>query len=329
MNKDVNQARKPIKKTFEIKEINTLDDQNSNLDRRVSRTSSSPVNITGSEKRKFTFIGLSSGAGTTTIALAFAEYMSALNMPKRKSMLNKSMLNKSILQRKEPTSHTLPVAFIEINDENKSLRGMTYDRVGIDKRFVGREFQSYYHLINEGRAVRGECNPDSGINWALRIPGEEFMRTEITNIIRLSENVQGLNTIIDISGNYGSCLTDDERMDELKTILCDSDIIFVIVDPLPSALMADRRKFSLFKGLEASGQPVCWIINKLNQGVNTKELRNYLQRRDYFSLPYFDAKEVYSAEYNCLTILSMPTSSEILQKCFKNIAELHKFNMVL
>ena len=316
-------------------DLNAAEEPTNDIDRRVSRKETSDLHLQNGERRKIAFIGLNSGAGTTTIALSFAKYISDLSKPKRKGLFKRKDSSHSIHSSttlNSRTSHNsaiIPAAFIDVNDENKSLRGMTYDRIGIDKRFIGREFISFYHLISSGQSVRGKCNPDMGINWALRVPGEEFERNEITSIIRLVENVQGSNVILDISGNYGSSLCDEARIEELKILLSDSDMIFVIIDPLPSSLMADRRKFAMLKLLESEGHSVTWVINKYNRGVNIKEMRNYLHLRNYVTIPFLDEKELYTAEYNCETMLSTQNSSQLLQNCFKSIAELHNFYMVL
>jgi len=250
-------------------------------------------------RSRYVFVGLSSGAGATAIAFAFAEYMAKVERSKPKREFKRL------------------VTTLEVNDFCDEPKGSSYDRIGCDRRFAGRAFESCYAIASSGRSVRSVANMDGGVNWLLKPPGVPLEPLSAQDWLRLIGGVAGDIIICDISGSFrkeeGKSVENESL---LRRILCDADHIMAIVDPLPSAMMADPSRLELIKEMEASGSDVQYILNKMNAGVNMRELRAFLKIRVHAEIPYFDPAQIYSAEYNCCTLFAMPKLQETLKGKF-------------
>ncbi|MDR2156584.1 MAG: hypothetical protein LBO81_02230 [Clostridiales Family XIII bacterium] len=307
------------------------------IDRRLSRGRRDAVAAEAHEKVKYAFVGLSGGAGATMLAFAFAEYLAGLQMTRRYEADEREARGYDcgrVAPRTFPGKRCAPgvcaAAVVEINDANRPACGFDYDRIGMDKHFEGREYISCYRLLSQGKSVRGLANFDGGVNWMLRVPGEEFERFEVVDFVRLIDNAAGNAVICDIKGTFGlSLVRDRDRIGELRKILEDMDRVCAIVDPLPSSMMADREKLELFKDYEAAGGDIVYIINKCNPGVNRREVKNFLKVRGAFELPYFAPADIYAAEYNCRTVWSAPEISRQLSDLFGKICVFHNFSTIL
>ncbi|MDR1027797.1 MAG: hypothetical protein LBL63_00060 [Clostridiales Family XIII bacterium] len=272
---------------------------------------------------KYAFVGLSGGAGATTLAFAFAEYLAGLRIAEGDPAgggtdARRRRGGASGRRRRD----ALAAAVVEINDVNRPPCGFDYDRVGMDKHFAGREYVSFYRLLSQGRPVRGLSNFDGGVNWILRVPGESFDRFEIVEFIRLIDNAAGDAVICDVNGAFGLSLDrEGARIGELRKILDDMDRVCAVVDPLPSGMMADREKLELFKDYESSGGDIVYLLNKCNPGVNRREARAFLKVRGALEIPYFSPADVYAAEYNCCTVYALPEIARSLAGPFEKLRD--------
>jgi hypothetical protein len=261
---------------------------------------------------RYSFIGLSSGVGTTSLTFAFAEHLIQTERAACK-------------QKKGSARRPRSVTVLEVGDAEAERRGYNYDRIGCDRRFAGRDFASCYALTAAGRSIRGVSNLDSGINWLLRIPDEPQVTLDAQDYMRMIAGTPGDIVLCDFSGSFGSrlfgggTLGRGARAEFLHRILIDSDKVFVVIDPLPSAMMADPESLELFKTLEASGTSVTYIVNKMNPGINRRELKAFLRLRRPIEIPHFDPAAVYTAEYNCCTLYAMPKVSAQIKPSFEQM----------
>jgi hypothetical protein len=270
--------------------MNTTSVNNKSIYRRLARKVSD-VSLPPMRKKKTVFIGLSSGAGASTLAMAYASYLISLH--------KSSGQDSSLICR---------VAYVEISDEQDAPRGWLYDRIGIDKRFVGREYSSYYDALGGSKSLRKILNLDTGVNWALRVPHDKYPQLLSEDYIRLTENTEGDHVIIDISGTIS-----DELMHSLMT---DADHVVCVVDPLPSAMMALPERYESFRRVEAEGVYFTWLVNKVNIGIDMNEVKSYLGIRSPETVVFFDPADIYSAEYSCDTIFSRPNVRKSLVPIF-------------
>jgi MinD superfamily P-loop ATPase len=183
-------------------------------------------------------------------------------------------------------------------------------------RFAGRDYISPYSRIAGGGSVRGIDNIDGGVNWLLRAPGESCAGLGIADYIRLSSGAEGDTVIVDVKGGFGR----EHRIHALQKLINDCDRIFVVVDPSPSALMADVEKLGLFKSLEIGGADVVYVVNKMNAGVDVREMRSFIKVRKVVNVPFLAPEEVYASEYNCCTVYSMPKLAPLLSPSFEEMS---------
>jgi len=234
------------------------------------------------------FVGLAAGVGATTLCFAAAEYFSALiNKPAKRI-----------------------VTMLEIDLRTGAPAGRPFDKIGIDRRFAGRDFVSLYRLAAEGKPLHGVLNIDGAINWALRVPDEHGPVPTPATLHRLISNTAGDIILCDISaqGILGGEGTYKDR-DSLLAILSDLDHIICIIDPLPSRLLAAVPAAETCRAAAANGVPVTWVFNKLNAGVILREVTRFTGVRDYLAFPAVSAENVYAAEYACRSIAPELASS--------------------
>jgi hypothetical protein len=285
---------------------------------------------------KYAFVGLSARAGATTLAFAFADRLArrerqgggaAASFRAKWSGGKKGAAG---FPDASPDGgnggsgangdgggvNSGGVTVVEIDDDELRAGGADYDRIGIDMRFAGREYVSPYARVIAGGSVRGVANIDGGVNWLLRAPGESCGGLGIADYVRLSSGAAGDVVILDIKGGFGR----ERGTVELPKLLNDCDRVFAVVDPLPSALMADTGRLELFKSLELGRADILYVINKMNPGVDVRELRSFLRVRRAVEIPFFAPEHIYAAEYNCCTVYSMPKPAPLLDIAFEQMA---------
>ena len=188
-----------------------------------------------------------------------------------------------------------------------------YDALGMDKRFAGREFIDFYSLLDKGLNIRGKVNIDEKINWAI-VPPKIKINDDDTKRVR--ENVKTIkylklinnlycDTIIcdfmemhDDEMNIARFCIGDDRL-SIERIYEDMDVIICVIDPMPSKLLSYNNIISKVKALQLGGYRVIWIINKMNYGINKRELKEYLRIREHYEIPLMEGALFYRAEYNC------------------------------
>ena len=275
-----------IKKVFKRRHTHEIiNTENSDRVARFNISDKAPVrSIIG-------FAGLTAGAGATTLAFAATEYLAA-NARKK----------------------TGAVTFIELDPRQTSPAGRTYDKIGIDRRFAGREFVPFYRLAAEGMPLKGIQNIDGGVNWMLRTPGDTGPVPSGTTLLRLFNNSPGDIVICDIpvhgylSNSTASGV--NERMnghDTLLALLADLDHLICIFDPLPSSLLASVPAAEACRAAADAGVKTTYVFNKMNSGVNIREAIRFTGIRDYLPIPAVSSEVIYSSEYACRSLASEQT----------------------
>ena len=317
------------------------------------------IRAQASGRVKIGFVGLSAGAGATTLAFAAAEYLAALPEKPRAGSAGALAPGGFI----PPDGHFPPgmgfppplsqakraVSMLELDTRPDAPAGRPYDKIGIDRRFAGRDYIPFYRLAAEGKPLQDARNIDGGVNWALRIPGEPGPAPSPVTLHRLLNNIAGDIVICDISahgilasagapapgyypasgasapgGNFpiGSSPTpagltaDAGARATLLALLADLDHAICVFDPLPSRLLAAVPAAETCRAAAASGVPVTWAFNKLNAGVNLREATRFTGIRDYLPFPAAPAEAVYGAEYACRSLASEPGVKAALATLF-------------
>lgn len=165
--------------------------------------------------------------------------------------------------------------------------GGLYDALALDKHFAGRDYFLFFKALNEDKSIHGRSNMLYDVNWMLRSPEEHGISLSLMKTIRMSNHALGDMILCKVKG---------VREEDLWKLLWDMDRLLVIIDPLPSKLLAGHK---LLCALRTSGLPIIYAVNKMNPGVSRKELQSYLKLRTIHYLPLIDPAIVYSAEYSC------------------------------
>ena len=200
---------------------------------------------------------------------------------------------------------------LELNPTNGAHAGWSYDKVGIDRRFAGRNYIPIYRVAAEGKPLKDVVNIDSGINWALRVPGissslQQGLVSSTPILLRLLNNVHGNIIVCDISA-YNFFHIPSGR-DTLTMLLADLDLIVCVFDPLPSRLLVSVPATEACRAAASAGSKIRWVFNKLNPGVEIREVIRFTGIKDFVPFPAVQIETVYRTEYACR---SLATISEV------------------
>jgi len=184
-----------------------------------------------------------------------------------------------------------------------------FDSIGIDKRFAGRDFFPFFKAAKEEVNIKGQKNMDEGINWIIRTPEEYNLNISVEQKLRLVNGIVSDIALCDLSAiGFDSFL-----------LLKNMDQIIVVVDPLPSKMLEGYEMLQELKALELSGHAVLYIINKLNKGVNRREMMDFIKIKKPTYLPMVKEECIYTAEYNCKIPYSVGEIKSQIQAPIKEI----------
>lgn len=189
-------------------------------------------------------------------------------------------------------------------------KGYLFDSIGMDKRFAGRKWCRFFEALAENRSIRGMRNEDEGINWVLRSPGEEKITLTLEQKLRMIGHTGGDVILCDLSGESEP---DFELMRNL-------DQIIAVIDPMPSRMLAGYRTLCSLKMMESEQKEIIFVINKMNRGVNRRQLLEFLKIRKPLFMPLVDPESIYTAEYNCKIPYLLGEVKSLLQAPLGDIA---------
>lgn len=221
-------------------------------------------------RRKIGIIGLGPGCGVTSIGTTLAKIVSKNNMNR--------------------------IQYLEITNPKKS-KPLIFDGLGMDKRFLNREFIDFYKEVKEGNPIGHLINRDEDIGWVL-ITKEDIQKKIILSTQEKTHLINNLNfdlLFCDLElGNQSLGKLEDDR-----ELLSEMSHLIVIIDPLPSKLLASYNLLQWIKVLEEKGLPVSYIVNKYNKGVHKRDFLDFIKLRPNLFIPFISPDEFYVCEYNC------------------------------
>jgi hypothetical protein len=250
----------------------------SGLERILQREAFQPEKYEAMEKLKVGIIGISAGAGTGFLTGCLARYLAN-------------------------TGKHSP-AVVELG------KGSLFDSFGMDMRFAGRQYFSFYRALSENKKMRGMRNMDEGINWILKSDEERNIKLSFEQKLRLISHTVGDVILCDLSGEA-------EPEDEL---LMSMDQIIVLIDPLPSKMLEGYQVLCNLKFLETERGDMIYVINKMNRGVNRRQLLHFLKIKKPVFLPLVNPECIYTAEYNCKIPYTVSEVKHALQSPLGEIA---------
>ena len=128
-----------------------------------------------------------------------------------------------------------------------------YSALGMEKRFVVRNFIPYCELLKNGASVKELDNTEEGINWALLRPGKDSTPSP-AELFRFIYNVPGETVILDCSGLDRDCT---------MNVLAEADRKIIVVDPLPTKLMDN---YNYLTELRLKFPQAIYVANRMNKG---------------------------------------------------------------
>jgi hypothetical protein len=188
--------------------------------------------------------------------------------------------------------------------------GSLYDSFGMDKRFAGRSWFRFYEALAEGRSIRGVRNIDEGINWILRSPDEGGINLAFEQKIRLISHARGDVILCDLSG--------DAKPD--FELLRSLDQLIAVIDPMPSKMLEGYKTLCNIKMLGTEKEGLIIVVNKMNRGVNRRQMLEFLNVKKPVFLPLVNPENIYTAEYNCKIPYTLGEVKNALQDPLGEIA---------
>lgn len=246
---------------------------------------------TGIEKKTVIISNLTKCAGSTTLTLNLAKYLS-----------NLKILSAVIEPPIEP-----PTIFHWMGIEERLNKGSS----------DGRDFYSYPHKIWENESLK----PNSeyifdNIAWIIADDRrEKIISWDYNQMVKLiyASSLCPI-TLIDIGSNIGHS--------SVKPILSNVDEILVVVDPFPTYCMRQNHRLEEFLKLKQEGFSIHFIVNKYNSGVKDKDFLGYIGCEPAAFIPAIDLSYLYKANYGSTIVLSYKEVFEKIEAPLEKILSL-------
>lgn len=193
--------------------------------------------------------------------------------------------------------------------------GSLYDSYGMDKHFAGRPWFRFYEALAENRSIRGARNMDEGINWILRSPDEGKINLAFEQKLRLVSHAVGDVILCDLSGEA------EPDYELLRSL----DQLIAVIDPMPSKILAGYPILCNLKMLDTEKEGMIFVINKMNRGVNRRQMLDFLKIKKPVFFPLAGPEHVYTAEYNCKIPYTLSEIKNALQSPMEELAALLVF----
>lgn len=221
-------------------------------------------------RKKIGLIGLGHGCGVTSIGTTLAKIASKDESKK--------------------------IHYLEIATPN-GKKPLIFDSLGMDKRFINRNFIDYYKQVKEGNHIGHLVNRDEGIYWALVTKENLAKGTCLTT----REKVHLINNL-----DYDVLFCDLDldcqawsNLEEERDLLKEMNQLIVVIDALPSKLLGNYSLLQWIKTLEEKGLPVLHIVNKYNKGVQKRDFYDFIKIRPDHFISFLPPEGFYTCEYNC------------------------------
>lgn len=209
----------------------------------------------------------------------------------------------------ELESRGMSTAFLEL-PEHREGKSLIYHMMDMDRRLGLKRYRSVMGEAENNREIKARQNIEAGINWALVHP-EESMRN-----IGLS-TVQEARVIHNLSGDYIIC---DMGCRYRESRIAEMDMLFCIIDPMPSKLIAARE---MYHNLVKGEKKIVWVLNKDNGGIQRKCFYDYMKVKGHERIPMLDPELFYKAEYNCRLPYEQNEIRHIMKPIMENIVNRH------
>ncbi len=172
-----------------------------------------------------------------------------------------------------------------------------YQALGFEKREGLYPFCSVRKLLEERKSLHGAENIRDAVNWLIREP-EDRAPFEGGKLFRLIASAPGNICFFDCSGIY-----------DPSDIAAEMDLNLFVIDPMPTKLLGASSYIAEFM---LTFPEALIVVNKNNRGVQEKELKRFLGRRNYYSVDHMPEELIYKAEFNSKLPAAIAPSNEII-----------------
>ena len=247
---------------------------------------------TGIEKKTVIISNLTKCAGSTTLTLNLAKYLS----------------NLKILSAVIEPPIEYPTIFHWMGIEERLNKG---SGDGIN------DFYSYPHKIWKNKSLKpGSEYIFDNIAWI--VPDDRREKIESWDYNQMIKLIYASSlcpiTFIDIGSNIGHA--------SVKPILSNVDEILVVIDPFPTYCMGQNNKLEELLKLKEEGFSIHFIVNKWNSGVKDKDFLSYLGCEPAAFIPAINLEYLYKANYSSSISCSYREVFEKLEKPLEKILSL-------
>ncbi|MBN2072722.1 MAG: hypothetical protein JW770_02085, partial [Actinobacteria bacterium] len=243
----------------------------------------------GIEKKIVIVSNLTKCAGSTTITINLAKYIS-----------NQNIIPTVI---EPPIESPTLFHWMAIEEKLNSSNGSAVD-----------SFCSYPHEIWEGKTIRPKSEfIFEGIAWIVADDRKEIIDSwDYNQMIKLiyASSLSPI-TLVDIGSNLDH--------DSVKPILSSAHVILVVTDPFPSSCIRQNQKLEEIIKLRQEGFPIHFVVNKWNSGVEEKEFLNYLGCEPAAFISAINPEFLYRANYRSIIPYEFPEVSALLNGPLKKI----------
>ncbi len=185
------------------------------------------------------------------------------------------------------------VRFTECADHRGTADALLYEAAGFEERFWARGIRDVYGAALREEALPESYNPELGVEWLVRMPGNCADEREITDEIRGRIFRLGMRAEVSVF-DFGFC------GDGWLPYLGDLDVLLVLVDPMPSQVGRNRRRFEMLKALEVERRvKVHWIVNRMCDSVVKRDMREFIRSRRICWVPELGRDVFCQDEYRC------------------------------
>ena len=171
-----------------------------------------------------------------------------------------------------------------------------YTALSIDQRFPEGGFCFFEDHLAARKSFLTIKNCMDGLSLLLRRPDSTGSVPAICAC-----KMPGEHVVFDLSGASG---------DLLDEVLPEMDDIVLVLDPLPSRLIAGSERFERLRMLYPD---LKLVVNKMNRGVHRAELRRFLGGMSALEIPLIDPSLFYRAEYSCVLPAQLPEVQKLMK----------------
>ena len=154
-------------------------------------------------------------------------------------------------------------------------------------------------------------NLNEGISWLVSSPKTCYPKISERERMRILSRISSRYLLWDMG--HRAVELDFEENEK------DVDMIIYVIDPRPSVMLS---MYDSFVRVRDCSIPVVYVINRMNSGVDKKDLMSFLKVKKPVILPWADPALIYRSEYKCELFYKNDAIRQIMQPSIKKLADI-------